>query len=411
MKKLLKKSITFSFTTLAAAASLGVSTPAAAQISGGIHGIEDAPGFDVDWGGARVVTLNGDFQIGAPEVHRFIINQILFGGDGRDYLVGSDAADSLISDSGEHDPFKSKFDGGDGPDYLVGDAGDHDPFKPKFDGGDGPDFLVGSDAADSLIGSDTADSFEDWDSPMDVPFHPQRVRIAIELASDDQQLPGLQGFTNDLHMLLTFAFDSMAIQVPIDGLNSTGNEVAVFENQGVSLNSTGNEVAIRSIDDRSVTQRWTDWISFESLWVEKGTRINAEADAHDRLVGEGGPDVVGITAVQWPYEAIEGGEANGMTSSQYPFKVASEPIPEQFTQVQFPFELSPKTEPLHGEAGNIVTSVQAPYYLAGELDILLFDLEVGVISGDRFGAELEALIADSLLMAGYIPESVRVTRP
>ncbi|MFT5466084.1 MAG: hypothetical protein ACI8UO_001182 [Verrucomicrobiales bacterium] len=277
-------------TTLAFASLLGFSTPAAAQISGGTYGFEDAPNdgaLNLDqldeqsfrvrveerFGGQNKIFLNGDFQIGAPEVHAFIFEN-----------------DSIAIDT-------------------------HDHFAPKFDGGDGPDYLVGSDAADS---------FEDWETPMEVPFaggSAHQVRISIELSADTQQLPDIYGFATDLHSLVTFALDTMAVEIPANGLNSTGNEVAIFEDYGVSLKATGNEVAIvQSLDDRGVGQRWADYL---------------------------------------------------------------------------------------GEA----VRPNALRVLAGELDLLLWDLEVGIVGQDQIGVEIEMLIANSLLASGLTPDSVRVNLP
>jgi len=149
------------------------------------------------------------------------------GGDGPDYLVGSDAADSLIQ----------KFDGGDGPDYLVGsDAADS--LIQKFDGGDGPDYLVGSDAADSF----------------------GRVRLVLNINANSNEMPAIRQVAADLHQLITFAYDTMSFVVPSHGLKATGNEVAIFEEYGVSLQATGNEVAIvQPLDARSVESRWIEW--------------------------------------------------------------------------------------------------------------------------------------------------------
>ena len=340
---------------VAVLASAGLATNSQAQISGDLLGLDqlDEASFHLEVkdlaDGSKKVRLSSALLAGAPEAHAFLFetlvsnglvgsdaaDSLIFdtgehdpytsrfdggdgsdflkpnqfdGGDGSDFLVGSDAADSLISDSGEHDPYTSKFDGGDGsdflkltefdggdgPDYLVGsdaadsligDTGEHDPYTSKFDGGDGsdflkltefdggdgPDYLVGSDAADSLVGSDAADSFG------------SRLPFSIEFVMPPGLMPVAIDLSAEIHALFSEALAQLA--VPVDGeaalflienLNATGNEVAIFEDYGVSLKSDGNEVAIvRSLDDRSLAQRWDDWSLVRSFSKETAATVPA----------------------------------------------------------------------------------------------------------------------------------------
>jgi len=199
-----------SITSLVSIGCLACPSSAQAQFSGGIFGLAEPgkeklhePGFRITTknlsDGTVIVSLAGDFQKGSPDVHAFLFDWEIGA------LVGSDAADSLIQ---------------------------------KFDGGDGPDYLVGSDAADSF----------------------GRVRLVLNINANSNEMPAIRQVAADLHQLITFAYDTMSFVVPSHGLKATGNEVAIFEEYGVSLQATGNEVAIvQPLDARSVESRWIEW--------------------------------------------------------------------------------------------------------------------------------------------------------
>ncbi|MDF1659257.1 MAG: hypothetical protein P1U58_16685 [Verrucomicrobiales bacterium] len=221
----------------------------------------------------------GDFLVGSDAADSLI--QEFDGGDGPDYvvpigprptdaLVGSDAADSLIQ----------KFDGGDGPDYVTpigpgpGDAlvgsDAADSFIQKFDGGDGPDYQtpIGLVPGNSLVGSDAADSliqeFDGGDGPdyiLPVGRGPgSKLRMEFQITSPLAQMHEVHRLATELHQLISFACDSMSISFPVHGLSTSGNEVAIFEDHGVSLKADGNEVAVvQSLDVRSIEDRWFEW--------------------------------------------------------------------------------------------------------------------------------------------------------
>lgn len=353
-----------SLLAVAALASSGFATNAKAQLSGGIYGLDqlDEASFHLEVkdlaDGSKKVRLSSTLLAGAPEAHAFLFETLVLnglvgsdaadsligdtgehdpytskfdggdgsdflkpnqfdGGDGSDFLVGSDAADSLIGDSGEHDPYTSKFDGGDGSDFLkpnqfdggdgsdflvgsdaadslITDSGEHDPYTSKFDGGDGsdflkltefdggdgPDYLVGSDAADSLVGSDAADSLVGSDV---ADSFGSRLPFSIEFVVPPGLMPVAIDLSAEIHALFSEALAQLAVPVEgeaalflIENLNATGNEVAIFEDYGVSLKSDGNEVAIvRSLDDRSLAQRWDDWSLVRSFSKETAATVPA----------------------------------------------------------------------------------------------------------------------------------------
>jgi Ca2+-binding RTX toxin-like protein len=134
-----------------------------------LHG-ED--GDDEIWGGEGKDTVTGgrgnDHIQGDAGNYGFAGNyypnqlgdaDILYGGDGDDYIDGQGGSDSLSGDAGD-----DTIMGGNGNDTLLGGTGNDwlaaGQGKDVVDGGDGRDRIEGFEGADRLTGGKGADEFE-----------------------------------------------------------------------------------------------------------------------------------------------------------------------------------------------------------------------------------------------------------
>ena len=347
------------------ACAIGWGTTASAQFSGGILSLDqlDEASFRLTTEPideeVKKVRLSSDFRFGSKNVHRFIREFIdgtlpsFDGGDGPDYVQpnhfdGGDGPDYVKPNN---------FDGGDGPDYVKPnefDGGDGpDYVKPnEFDGGDGPDYVKPNE-------------FDGGDGP-------------------DYVMP--ETFLGGNALVGSDAADSLVGSDAADSLvGSDAADSLVGSDAADSL--VGSDAADSLVGSDAA----------DSLWFQ------IEVEAESSLI-----PLIAQLAAEMHNILDSSFDQIPVVLSHEQADVLSNKLVATGNEVAI-FDAYKVSLKATGNEVAISSAHSAPSFgaLSGDLEVLLLDLELGIMTTEQFGAEISTLIGEWFLLNGIETQSVK----